>query len=231
MEKVWLQTKDNKKIAGLYYETDNPKGWVIYLHMMPAAKESWNKLAEELSKKGYTGIAIDFRGHGESDGGPDGYKDFSDSEHGAAINDIEAADKFLEKKGVKKGKGIVVGASIGANLALQYITSHLEYTIGVLLSPGINYHGVDTITAAEKMPPQDRLMFVSSEDDVGNTDQVKKITHSLPDGVYNKEIVYKTAGHGTNMFKTGEDPNLLEALVSFAESISPASSPEKLTEK
>lgn len=219
MERVRFKTKDNKEIAGLYFAAENRKGCVIYLHMMPSGKESWIKLAEELSDMGYCGVAIDLRGHGDSEGGPDGYKEFSDADHEATINDVGTADEFLKEKRVKTGKRVIIGASIGANLAIQYISSHPEYDTGIFLSPGVNYHGINTIPAAQKMPAGDRLLFVSSEDDIANPGQVANIIHALPTKLQMKsgKIIYKSAGHGTDMFKTGESPNLINSIAEFIE--------------
>ena len=71
---MFLTASDNKKIAYDLYEVKNPKGWLILTHMMPATKESWQDFAGEAQKLGYESITIDLRGHGESDGGPDGYQ-------------------------------------------------------------------------------------------------------------------------------------------------------------
>ncbi len=217
MEKVWIKTKDGKEISGLYFRADKPKGWVLYLHMMPATKESWMTLAGKMASKGYSGIAVDLRGHGESSDGPDGYLKFSDSEHRSSINDVEAADNFLQKRGDKNGKGTIIGASIGANLALQYLSLHAEYKTGIFLSPGVDYRGVETTPFALKVPVEDEVLFVSSEDDLENPRQVTEIISRLPGEVYKDKIIYKTAGHGTNMLETKESPNLLNAIIGFVE--------------
>ncbi len=219
MERVRFKTKDNKEVVGLYFASENQKGCIIYLHMMSSGKESWIKLAEELSDRGYCGIAIDLRGHGDSESGPDGYKEFSDADHQASTNDVEAADEFLREKGVRIGKKIVIGASIGANLAIQYISSHPEYSSGIFLSPGMNYHGVNTVPAAQKMPIEDKMFFASSEDDIANPRQVANIISALPTELQTKseKIIYKSAGHGTDIFKTEESPNLMDSIVKFIE--------------
>ena len=44
MNKIFLSTKDNIKIAADLYEVENPAGWLVLVHMMPATKESWTEL-------------------------------------------------------------------------------------------------------------------------------------------------------------------------------------------
>ena len=221
MEKISLTTKDNKSISGNFFPAENARGWVIYLHMMPSAKESWNRLAERLASDGYAGLAIDLRGHGESAGGPEGYKYFSDAEHQASINDVEAAFDFLIMNGAKTGGIHLIGASIGANLAIEFLAKHEEIPSAVLLSAGTNYRGVSSLRAAEKLKSGQKVLFLTSRDDLGadgsNPKQNETIISSLPGGVKAEKVIYNAAGHGTNIFRTKEDPDPEELIVSFIE--------------
>ncbi|TSC63142.1 MAG: alpha/beta hydrolase fold protein, partial [Parcubacteria group bacterium Athens0416_74] len=123
--KITLKTEDNLDIVGLYYPSPASKG-VLLLHMMPATKESWNEFAPKLQSEGYQVLAIDLRGHGESSAGPEGFRNFSDLDHQKTIFDLDAGIEFLETKGVKQNNLVLIGASIGANLALQCLTEHQE---------------------------------------------------------------------------------------------------------
>ena len=80
MMRVVLTTSGAVTIVGNYYKGSADRG-ALLVHMMPATKESWGAFARVLEKQGYHVLAIDMRGHGESDGGPVGYKNFSDEEH------------------------------------------------------------------------------------------------------------------------------------------------------
>src|SRR3990167_3790813 len=71
IETIQLVTEDQQQITADLYSVAKPKSWFILLHMMPAAKESWKSLAQVLQEVGYESIAIDFRGHGQSSGGPE----------------------------------------------------------------------------------------------------------------------------------------------------------------
>ena len=66
MRKIFLTTKDGVKIVANLYPAELPMGWIVFSHMMPAAKESWNDLAEQFCGAGYESVAVDLRGHGES---------------------------------------------------------------------------------------------------------------------------------------------------------------------
>ncbi|MDE2102780.1 MAG: alpha/beta fold hydrolase [Patescibacteria group bacterium] len=221
MEKISLTTKDNKSISGNFFPAENARGWVIYLHMMPSAKESWNRIAGRLARDGYSGLAIDLRGHGESEGGPNGYKYFSDAEHQASINDVEAAFDFLLSKGARAGHIRLIGASIGANLAIEFFSKHKEFPSAVFLSAGTNYRGVSALRAAENLSPGQSALFLTSRDDLGadgsNPEQNEAIISSLPSGVKAEKVIYNSAGHGTNILQTKEDPDPEELIVSFIE--------------
>lgn len=212
-----LTTKDNKRIAADYYQAEDPRGWVVYLHMMPATKESWRPLASYLAKNGYAGIAIDFRGHGASDGGPEGYQEFSDAEHQASTKDLEAALTYLEGAGAVPKRVALIGASIGANLALKWLAEHKEYPCAVLLSAGLNYRGIKTEPLARNLCRGQRVLFAASRDDTraggDNAAQNETIAAAIPDEAGKELLSYETGGHGTML--TEAHPELAEKILNF----------------
>ena len=130
-----LLTKDGKKLAYRYHE--GGYSGVILLHQLDGSKEDWASLEKQLEKEGYSYIAVDLRGHGQSDGD---WTSFTELDFQDMLKDVEAAHRFLRTKGV--GLRAIIGASIGANLALQYgVEAGVDRL--VLLSPGFNYRGID----------------------------------------------------------------------------------------
>ena len=68
--------------------------------------------------------------------------------------DLEtAADFLIKERKAAADKISFVGASIGANLSLQYISEHPEFKTAVLLSPGLDYRGVKTEPLAKILKP------------------------------------------------------------------------------
>jgi len=208
MRKIFLTTKDGLKIAANLYSAEQPKGWIVFSHMMPAVKESWNDLAKRFQGAGYEGIAIDLRGHGESISGgltrKLNYRNFSDTEHQKSILDLAAAADFLvqERKAAAE-KIYFVGASIGANLSLQYISEHSEFKTAVLLSPGLDYRGVKTEPLAKNLKAGQKVFFVSAKDDIrsggDNAEENQKLYVLTPQGVKKQIKIYETGGHGTDI--------------------------------
>ena len=126
MEKI-SYTAENVTIVGNYWKGTNGKA-AILLHMMPATKESFTPFAEKLHEKGWSVLAIDLRGHGESTkkihgelSTPMNYQEFSDEEHQSSMHDVEGARDWLEAQGIATENIVIGGASIGANLAINYM--------------------------------------------------------------------------------------------------------------
>lgn len=214
MEKIFLTTKDGIKIAVDLYQVENPVGWFVLTHMMPATKESFRKFAEEFQKNGYESIAVDLRGHGESDNGPDGFLYFSDSEHQKSILDLEAGIDYLVKnRKAASDKIIFVGASIGANLSLQYISEHSELKAAILLSAGLNYRGIKTEPMVKNLQAGQKVFFVSAKDDGDNAEENQKFYGLTPAIVIKKIKIYETGGHGTDILKN--QPELINLIADF----------------
>jgi len=207
---VELKTDDGIKIAGDYYPASGDRG-IVLLHMMPADRTSWATFAEKLQTAGFQALAIDLRGHGASQGGPDGYKNFFDAEHQASRSDVVAAADFLKSKGV--AKIFLAGASIGANLALEYAAAHSDARAVILLSPGFDYRGVTTEGLIARLAPEQGVYAAASEEDSYSADSVRRIFEHIQPGPGRMTKFFHDAGHGTAIFD--RDPALTDEFVSW----------------
>lgn len=209
MNKVSFLTADNVKIVGNWFPAKSGASAVLLLHMRPAAKESWDEFAVKLNAAGFSALAIDLRGHGESaeqNGKKIDYSDFPDGSHAACRLDVDAALAWLKNQGVS---GIfVVGGSIGANLAIDAMARYEEIKKGAVLSPGLEYLEVATDDAIKKI--KNNLLLVASADDDYSYKSAKKLNELNPQ----TEIkLYDDAGHATNMF--GKYPELMDEIISW----------------
>lgn len=210
MERITFQTEDDVEIVGNYWEGNEEA--VLLLHMMPSTKESWNTFAEKLHDEGFTVLAIDLRGHGEStNNGVLNYKVFTDSEHQDSIADVEAAVTYLQEYGAKNIS--LAGASIGANLALWYQAEHPEVKKTILLSPGTNYRGILTEPFAQALTENQEVYFVAASGD-GEAEAMAKQIQSYVSGSTHIKI-YESSAHGTDLFK--EDDTLMDTLMVWLE--------------
>ena len=199
MENVKLNV-DNITIAGTYYDSNSSDG-VILLHMLPNTKEAYKDFAKELQKD-YKVIAIDFRGFGESDLD---WKTFDENDWNKLVDDVHAAREYLEKKGVNKIN--IIGASIGANTALNYAAENKDVNAIVLLSPGLNYRGIKTDKTIKQFDGD--ILIIVNDGDTGSYEDSKRLSE------LNKEVVlkvYKGNKHGTNMLND-EAKNLIKGFI------------------
>ncbi|MEK7062337.1 MAG: alpha/beta fold hydrolase [Patescibacteria group bacterium] len=219
MEKIFLTTDDSIKISAHLYAIEKPIGWLVLSHMMPATKESYKNLAIKAQNNGYESVAIDLRGHGESDDGPEGFLDFSDLKHQKSILDLKAAvDYLINNKKATPEKISFIGASIGANLSLQFIAENQNFKTAILLSPGLNYRGLKTESLIKKLRIGQKVLFISAKDDVrsggnNNAEENRLLFEAAPSKI-NKQIeIYETGGHGTDILKN--QPELYNLIIEF----------------
>lgn len=197
-EEAALKTSDGVSLAGDYYPSGSGRG-VILLHMMPSDRKSWVTLAGKLQEAAFQSIAIDLRGHGESQGGPDGYRRFSDADHQASSRDVAAAAEFLKSKGAKDL--FLAGASIGANLALQYLAENPQTKAAILLSPGLNYHGVETLPLTARINESQGVYLAASEEDTESLEAVKALSDKMGLGDERVLKIFRNVGHGTTLLE------------------------------
>jgi alpha/beta superfamily hydrolase len=199
---VQLVTSDGMQIAGTYIPGSLPFG-IVLLHMMPAVRGSYATFASELSESDYHTLAIDLRGHGESGGGD--YQNFTDEQHQKSIMDVLAAVDYLHKQNPNMKIGMV-GASIGANLALQYAAANPTAFV-VLLSPGLNYRGIETGRMAVAVPEDLPMYFVTALDDnrvEGNSNQTETLYNACSSTKKSIQI-FREGGHGTDIIARNPD--------------------------
>ena len=190
MKEVFLKTQDNVQIRGTHYPGKGDG--VILLHMLPTDRNEWRQFAIKLNNLGYNVIAIDYRWQTNPNAV---YKD--------AVMDVKAARDFLNSS-----KILIIGSSIGANLALNYAVDDEDVDAIVLLSPGENYHDVATFDAMKQY--NRAVLIVASEDDKQSINASRKL-YALAFG--EKEIkIYPKAGHGTNMFS---QPDLADFIIDW----------------
>ena len=218
---MFFTTKDNVKIAYKLYEVSQPKGYLLLAHMMPATKESWNDFAEVLNQEEFSVLAIDMRGHGESVYAKEGrvlnYQKFSDKEHQEKILDVEASCDWLRNND-RELVGIV-GASIGANLALQYQVNNNLPIKTVLLSPGFNYRGVETKPLALKLKDSQAVFYIGGKLDLCSggfgAAQMAEELFNLSKISNKKLFISESDKHGTDLFKVEKE--LVPKIISWLE--------------
>jgi pimeloyl-ACP methyl ester carboxylesterase len=224
---VTFITDDGVSIVGTYYAPSSglkdSTPTIILLHMLGKDRSTWNTFASALSHKGYDVLAIDLRGHGDSikqGSSTASYQSFTENDFNKMTLDVKAAKQFLiEQKNAKPDRMAVIGASIGANIVLNYAAT-LDPTIKIviLLSPGLNYRGVamsDTITKY-KNP----IYIAATEGDSESAKDSQTLCTKINCGE-NLKIYSGSSSHGTNMFSEALNPPLQDLIMSWLSSSLP----------
>ena len=111
-DQVSFPTEDGGLIhADVYGHGDRA---VVLCHGARFDKSSWAKQARVLADGGFRVVAIDFRGYGQSRGGPQ-----SASGSGQLYRDVLGAVRYLHQNGAKSVS--VVGASMGGGATAQAV--------------------------------------------------------------------------------------------------------------
>ena len=123
------------------------------------------------------------------------------------------------------------GGSVTAGLAIYDTMQYLKCPVSticigmaasmaaVLLSAGLNYCGIETLPLAQALGRGQRLLLAASEDDMRRSGSncatmATKIYEHTASDAEKKLIVYKSAGHGTDMFGK-ESPDLAEEILAW----------------
>ena len=186
-----VQTADGLELVGTFYAPQQPAPpWpgVILLHMVYGSRQDWQEFAGELTGAGYGVLALDMRGHGDS-GGSLEWDKFEDDL-------MQAWDYFTSRPDVDRDRSAVVGASIGANMALLLGARQPAAVAVVLLSPGLDYYGITTSDVLETYGLRP-LLIVASEEDTYSAQSSRQLLE-LAGGETHLEM-YPGGAHGTVM--------------------------------
>ena len=204
-ERVEIEGIDGLKLVGtLYTPGDSPSPWpvVILLHMMWGDRSSWEDFSIQLTDAGYAVFTVDMRGHGDTGG---------ELDWELAGNDLQQVWNYLgARPDIDEDRMAVLGASIGANLALVTGADNSNARTVVLLSPGLNYAGVETrdplLTYGERP-----ILIVASQEDTYAADSSGRLEEIALGET--RLVMYQGAGHGLHMFD--REPGLADLVIDW----------------
>ncbi|MEO7274411.1 MAG: alpha/beta fold hydrolase [Vicinamibacterales bacterium] len=201
-QRVTFRTDDGVTIAATWYEPPSRGPAVILVHMLQRSRRDFDALAIRLSSEGIGTLAIDLRGHGESQGS------YGESV-APMVADIKAARRFLATRSEVTGRIGILGASLGANLAALAAAEDPSVASLALLSPSLDYRGLRIEPAMRKFGSR-RVLMVVSDDDAYAT----RTARDLEKGTKGREVIHlAAAGHGSVMLE--RDPSLIDVVVDW----------------
>ncbi len=224
-QKLTWTTPDGIVLVRLYHPAARSKSytWVL-LHGLGSNKEEWGPFSRRLVQEAGAGVFLyDARGHNESNHLANGqsirYQDWLRAGPGtpwdAMPADLASAVQLLRDRYHLSEKKIAVGgASLGANVALVYASEHKRVPAVVLLSPGVEYAGINIVQPWLKFASRPVFAAASPQDQEAHDtlrfllEQRPKIPGRIAEG--------QGAQHGVNMFK---DPAFTKKLLSWMKDV------------
>lgn len=199
-----LSAADGTALQARYYAASvRPAPAALLIHQAGGSQQDWEPLVEPLRAAGYAVLTFDLRGHGSSGGQADWAQ---------MPGDVLAALRLLsELSGVDPSQIVTIGASVGANLALNACADLVGCAATVLLSPGLDYHGLTTAPAIPRLGARPMLILASENDNNNPADSV--MLDSLATSSDRQLVISPAAGHGTQMF--GAQPALAARIVEW----------------
>ncbi len=201
---VSFPTQDGGVVYADVYGADD-RG-VVLAHGGRFNKESWTTQAQALAEAGFRVVAIDFRGRGQSRGGPQ-WNALNARDDGVHF-DVLAAVRYLHQTGAKTVS--VVGASFGGWAAGRAMVEAAPGEIDriVLLAA--------TVDEPERMTG--RKLFITTRDDFSGRGilrlpEIREQYERAPDP---KELVIlEGSAHAQFIFETDQAERLMREILRF----------------
>ncbi|MDH3458626.1 MAG: alpha/beta hydrolase [Gemmatimonadota bacterium] len=201
-EIVSFRTTDGGIVYAAEYGT-GPQA-VVLAHGGRFTKESWETQAPVLAASGFRVIAIDFRGRGQSRGGPT-----SASRSDGAYFDVLAAVRYARETGAETVS--VVGASFGGGAAAQ---AAIEAPPGHIDRLVLLAHSA--IAEPERLPGR-KLFIVARDDTTGSGAQRLDTIREQYDRARDPKelLVLDGAAHAQFLFATDQATRLMQEIIRF----------------
>lgn len=202
---ITFQSADGTMLSGEFYEAANrPAPAVVLVHMLSRTKGDWHALPDRIRDAGITALTIDLRGHGGSSGSP--------ADLAAMVQDVRAAALWLSSRpNVRPDAVAIVGASLGASLALLAAAELPQVRAIALLSPSLDYRGLRTDAALVKRLGARRLWLAASTEDPLALRTLRDF--AADDSGPREQHVSSVAAHGTQLLE--RDGDLARVLVDW----------------
>ncbi|MDX2136916.1 MAG: alpha/beta fold hydrolase [Chloroflexota bacterium] len=195
-EVVTATATDGLTLVGEFYAAGDIAPTVLLLHMLNSSLSAWEPLLPTLTDDGYNVLAVDMRGHGSTGGA----RDWT-----LAERDVTTwLDWLSDQPSVQPDRIAIVGASIGANLALIGCAFDERCVTAIALSPGLDYSGVVLGDEVTEALAERSALLVSALGDVYSADSVRALL-AVASGDLGAQF-YVGRRHGTELLRAENAP-------------------------
>ena len=154
-----------------YRANESNSPLVMLIHGMRENRWAWSidrSLPEELQARGYHVVTLDLRGHGDSyiqNGKKRAYDALQEDDYAHMVSDVAAVKEYVDQYKPYDRRVCMIGASLGANIALNLAVNDQDVRSLVLLSPGFEYAVETTPERMEDYGNRSAMLMASDEDD------------------------------------------------------------------
>lgn len=197
---VSITTSDGLDLDATLYPGGS--SWVVLAHMLPADKTSWTDLALRFQDEGYSVLAYNNRGYGDSAGSREPYE---------LRIDAEAALAYATTNGAG---GIVFGGASMNGAAAMTLGAFHDFGAIFVLSGVPSFPSVPD--AADLLPEiNEPVLFVAAEDDGSAAEDARAYVGLAVDPYL---FVLEVGGHGTRMLDAdaGLGDDIVQWVIGFA---------------
>ncbi|MBK8020213.1 MAG: alpha/beta fold hydrolase [Chloroflexi bacterium] len=193
--RVELTAEDGLVLIGDFYTSasNQPQPALLLMHMYNGKRQDWQEWIAPLTAAGYNVLTVDLRGFGESGQRTNWELAQTDTQ--------DWLDWLAEQTAVQEDRIGIIGASIGANLALVGCANNEACRTAVALSPGENYYDVEPMASIEAMGRRSILLVAAQLDRESAT-----AVRAFDDGASSRTsvglVLFSGTGHGTDLIRT-----------------------------
>ncbi len=220
--RVSFTTDDGIEIHGTFVpsraQAEDMAPIAILLHMYNTDHKDFLPLLPFLHMAGFAALAIDVRGHGQSVGPaamnlPKRVGDRDPKLFREMYRDVEAAYLWLaDQPGVDTGRFVLVGASVGGSVVMNYAGRDRSVDAVVWLTPGTKYLGIDSMRDARKYGRRPLLML-AAEPERSAAEALAAIVPGANVQLFPGQAGDQMALHGTRML--GQVAGIEKTIVDF----------------
>jgi len=191
-------TADDIALAAEFYAApagENEAPDIIALHGLNGRHAAYAPISPDLNAAGYAVLNVDMRGHGASGGARDWE---------AAIADVADWIDWLEANGRLTDNGLaIMGASIGANVAIISCAESAVCAGAIALSPGLDYRGVKPEGALVDGLADREALLVAAGGDSSSSTAIRQMFLNAKGPVTARMVSGRA--HGTRLFDSDYD--------------------------
>jgi dienelactone hydrolase len=206
---VTVECSDGYRMTGDLIKRGRLRGaapGVIYLHEDGKDRHAWHAQSVFTAARQMISLALDLRGYGENPGAVGNpaktASAFTDADYRLMLEDVRDAVAFLAiKPEVEGGKLAIVGADMGANLALLAAGAPWGEAVRVVvaISPSLDWKGLSVRDAIARIPKSTHVYLAAAKDDPASWEACQVIMGLLkgPKDFFQAD----TGGHGARVFQ------------------------------